>query len=77
MWSSSRISCNIRERETSYCLVRSPYRPWNFIRDDLLSRFTLTMCYFCHLRTYTFVVMHKFIDLVFICSSEENSGVFD
>ena len=61
----------IRERETSYCLVRSPYRPWNFIRDDLLSRFTLTMCYFCHLRTYTFVVMHKFIDLVFICSSEE------
>ena len=27
MWSSSRMSCNIRERGTSYCLVRSPYRP--------------------------------------------------
>ena len=23
MWSSSRMSCNIRERGTSYCLVRS------------------------------------------------------
>ena len=28
------MSCNIRERGTSYCLVRSPYRPWNFLRDD-------------------------------------------
>ena len=27
MWSSSRMSYNIRERGTSYCLVRSPYRP--------------------------------------------------
>ena len=27
IWSSSRMSCNIRERGTSYCLVRSPYRP--------------------------------------------------
>ena len=25
MWSSSRMSCNIRERGTSYCLIRSPY----------------------------------------------------
>ena len=25
--SSSRLSCNIRERGTSYCLVISPYRP--------------------------------------------------
>ena len=34
MWTSSRMSCNIRERGTSYCLVRSPFRPQNFLRDD-------------------------------------------
>ena len=28
------ISCSIREMGTSYCLVRSPYRPYNFLRDD-------------------------------------------
>ena len=27
IWSSSRMSFNIRERETSYCLVRCLYRP--------------------------------------------------
>ena len=29
------MSCNIRERGTSYCLIRSPYRPKSFLRDDL------------------------------------------
>ena len=27
IWSSSRMSCTIRERGTSYCLIGSPYRP--------------------------------------------------
>ena len=26
-----RISFNIRERDTSYCIIRSPYRPYNFL----------------------------------------------
>ena len=25
----------LRERETSYCWIRSPFRPWNFLNDDL------------------------------------------
>ena len=28
------MSFNICERETSYCLIRSPYRPENFLNDD-------------------------------------------
>ena len=28
------MSFNICERETSYCLIRSPYRPKNFLNDD-------------------------------------------
>ena len=41
IWSSSRMSCNIRERGTSYCLVRSPYRPKNFLRDDFKRSFQM------------------------------------
>ena len=33
-WSRIRMSFNIRERETSYCRIRSPYRPNNFLNDD-------------------------------------------
>ena len=28
------MSFNICERETSYCLIRSPYRSLNFLNDD-------------------------------------------
>ena len=34
IWSCPRISCSILERKTSYCLVRFPYRPYTFLRDD-------------------------------------------
>ena len=30
---SPRMVCNSWERETSESLIRSPYRPWNFLRD--------------------------------------------
>ena len=30
----TRMSFNIRERDTSYCWVRSPYRPKKFLNDD-------------------------------------------
>ena len=43
IWSSSRMSWNIRERGTSYCLVRSQYRPQNFLRDD----FNRSLTYHC------------------------------
>ena len=33
-WSRIRMSFNIRERDTSYCRIRSPYRPLNFLNDD-------------------------------------------
>ena len=33
-WSRIRMSFNIRERDTSYCWIRSPYRPYNFLNDD-------------------------------------------
>ena len=29
------MSFSIRERGTSYCLIRTPYRPYNFFNDDL------------------------------------------
>ena len=32
-WSRIRMSFNIRERETSYCWIRSPYRPYDFLND--------------------------------------------
>ena len=35
MWSSSRMSCNIRKRGTSYSLVRSPYRFQTFLGISL------------------------------------------
>ena len=28
------MSFNIREKGTSYCLIRYPYRPQNFLNDD-------------------------------------------
>ena len=34
IWSGHRISFNICERETSYCLIRPPYRPWSVLNDD-------------------------------------------
>ena len=34
IWSGHRMSFNICERETSYCLIRSPYRPLNLLNDD-------------------------------------------
>ena len=40
---SSRISCTIREKGTSYCLVRSPYRPYNFL-SDYFKRFSTYSC---------------------------------
>ena len=40
--SSSIMSCNIQERGTSFCLVRSPYRPNNFLRDDFKRSLTET-----------------------------------
>ena len=33
-WSRVRMSFNIRERETSYCWIRSLYRPLNFMNND-------------------------------------------
>ena len=35
IWLGHRMSFNIRERGTSYCLIRSPYRPENFLNDDV------------------------------------------
>ena len=32
-WSRVRMSFNIREKETSYCWKRSPYRPLKFLND--------------------------------------------
>ena len=43
IWSGQRMSFNICERETSYCLIRSPYRPLNFLNDD----FKCSMMYPC------------------------------
>ena len=33
-WSRVSMSFNIRERATSYCWIRSPYWPLNFLNDD-------------------------------------------
>ena len=33
-WPRIRMSFNIRERDTSYCWIRSSYRPLNFLNDD-------------------------------------------
>ena len=34
-WSRIRMSFNIIEKDTSYCLLSSPYRPQNFLNGDL------------------------------------------
>ena len=41
--SSFRQAFSIHERDTSYWLMRSPYRPWNFLNGDL-KRFMLYLC---------------------------------
>ena len=45
-WSRIRMSFNIRERDTSYCWIRSPYWPLNFLNflNDDFKRSTSYPC---------------------------------